>query len=222
MKKVPFYSQIVNWNNENSGFPNNEEIEKWQNRCCGIACLRMILDYYDWGNQKKLSYWELLNFGLDYNAHCEKGWIHQGLLNMGRFFGIEGQCYQKMNIEDVINAIDRESLCIVSVTRAFLGGKNIEDVINAINKGSLCITSETKTFLDKKNNGFGNKFPRGGHLVVAYDVVRENGKVTQIICNHPSSYPEWNKEGWTVEIEKWRDSFSGNFIEFYSKSAPKK
>jgi hypothetical protein len=217
MKKVPFYSQIVNWNNENSGFPNREEIEKWQNRCCGIACLRMVLDYFDWGNQKKLSYWEVLNLGLDCNAHCEKGWIHQGLLNMGRFFGIKGGCHQKAHIEDVISAIDRGSLCIVSVTAAFLGGKNIEDIIHAIHNDSLCITPEIKAFLAKINDGFGQEFPRGGHLVVAYDAVRQDEKVTQIICNHPSSFPEWNQEGWTVAIEKWRDSFSGNFIEFYAK-----
>ncbi len=75
--------------------------------------------------------------------------------------------------------IDRGSLCIVSVTKAFLGGKSIDEIIHAL---------KTKAYLDVNNNGSGNRFPRGGHLVVAYEVVRD-------ICNHPSSYPEWNKEG---------------------------
>jgi hypothetical protein len=39
---------MVNWDHEDSVFSNLEEIEKWQNKCCGIACLRMVLDYYQW------------------------------------------------------------------------------------------------------------------------------------------------------------------------------
>ncbi|HBE80455.1 MAG TPA: hypothetical protein DDW65_22125 [Firmicutes bacterium] len=221
MKKVPFYSQMVNWDHEDSGFSGPEEIEKWQNKCCGIACLRMVLGYYHWGNRKELSYWELLNLGLECNAHCEKGWIHQGLLNMGRFFGIAGQCHRQVTMEEVVSAIDRGSLCIVSVTRAFLGGKSAEDILRAMNhQGSLYL--KTKAYLENENQGFENKFPRGGHLVVAYDGVRENGVVKQIVCNHPSSYPEWNRAGWAVEIDKWRDSFSGNFIEFYAEDETKR
>jgi hypothetical protein len=189
MKQVPFYSQIVNWNGENSGFPSQVEIQNWQDKCCGIACLRMILD--DFGCLGDLTYWEILQLGLHHQAHCDKGWIHQGLLNMGQVLGIEGQTHRQASIEHIINAINKGSLCIVSVTRGFLGGKD---------------------------DGAGNQLPRGGHLVVAYDTVKDNGTVTRIICNYPSSYPELNKAAWAVEIEKWRDSFSGSFIEFYPKS----
>jgi hypothetical protein len=68
---------------------------------------------------------------------------------MGRSFGLKGECHQKVNIEDVISAIDRGSLCIVSVTRAFLGGKSIEEIIHALKSKGLHITSETKAYLDE-------------------------------------------------------------------------
>jgi hypothetical protein len=106
--------------------------------------------------------------------------------------GLTGRTYQQTNIQEVIHAIGKRSLCIVSVTRGFLGGKD---------------------------DGSGNQLPRGGHLVVAYDTVKGNGNITQIICNYPSSFPKLNKAGWAVDIEKWRDSFSGNFIEFNLKSS---
>ena len=70
---------------------------------------------------------------------------------------------------------------------------NIEDVIKAIDRGSLCIVSVTRGFLGGKDDGFGNQLSRGGHLVVAYDIVRNNGNVTRIVCNYPSSYPEFGE-----------------------------
>jgi len=45
-RRVPFYSQRANWNGEDSGFPNQEAIDQWQHNCCGIACARMVIDFY--------------------------------------------------------------------------------------------------------------------------------------------------------------------------------
>ena len=36
----------MNWNGEDSGFPNQAEIDQWQSNCCGIACARMIIDAF--------------------------------------------------------------------------------------------------------------------------------------------------------------------------------
>ena len=190
MKSMPFYSQIVNWNDEDSGFPDPESIQQWERNCCGIACLRMILDYYGITNEDaRTSYWNLLQLGLKRSAYSEKGWIHRGLLEMAGEYGIYGQCHRRTNVQHLVETIRKGCVCIVSVTRCFLGGQ--------------------------KDDG-GEPLPTGGHLVVAYDAISCGTLTTAMVCNHPSTGRSWNKAGWVVEIEKWENSFSGNYIEFYS------
>ena len=188
MITVPFYSQIVDWNNEDSGFPNKVEIEKWEGNCCGIACLRMVFDFNHKIVDNSPSYWELVNIGLKKNAYCEKGWIHRGLLEIAKSYGLDGQCHRQAGIKDIIDAINRKSICIVSVTKHFLGGEKYH--------------SEQKLL-------------KGGHLVVAYEIENQGTPEEKIICNHPSTYPAWNKQNWAVETNKWSNSFSGNFIEIF-------
>jgi hypothetical protein len=188
MKVIKFYSQIVDWNGDCSGFPSLKEKEKWEKNACGIACIRMVINSLLQEGIKEQSYWDLLQLALEKNAYCEKGWIHRELLEILRMFELNGQCHRNKTIEDVVNAIERNSVCIVSVTKCFLGGR-------------FC------------NSDF--PLPKGGHLVVAYDTIYKNNKIDSIICNHPSSNEEWNKSRWSVSIEKWIDSFSGNFIEIF-------
>jgi Peptidase_C39 like family len=191
MKSMPFYSQMANWDDEDSGFPDQDSIQQWEPNCCGIACLRMILAYYgaSHNNNERNSYWNLLQLGIARGAYSDKGWIHRGLLEMAEEYGIQGQCHRQKDVEHVIDAVQRDSVCIVSVTRYFMGGQNDEN---------------------------DRPLPKGGHLVVAYDTFGGDNGITGIVCNHPSSGRQWNKVAWKVEIEKWEKSFSGNYIEFFS------
>ncbi len=146
-KRVPFCSQVVNRNGEDSGFPSEDEIRKWESNACGIACLRMVLEDHGFNNRKKRpAYWELLSLAVSRGVYCEKGWIHKGLLELAREYGIDGQCHRNKTVTDVADAIGRGSICIVSVTKYFLG---------------------------EEQDGSSRILPRGGHLVVAYDVVME-------------------------------------------------
>jgi len=186
---VPFYSQIVNWNGEDSGFPNSQEIENWQNNCCGVACLRMVLSYAKGIDANEIaSYWDLIQLGLELNAYGDRGWIHRGLLEMAETFGLNGTCHRSESVEQLMSKISHGYTCIVSVTKGFLGGQPDENT--------------------------GKPYPTGGHLVVAFDVETQANKGVGIVCNHPSSYPAWNRQAWTVELEKWYASFSGNYIAF--------
>lgn len=187
MKRIPFYSQIVNWDNEDSGFPNELEINKWEENCCGIASLRMILDSYGILQKTNTTYWDLLQIGLERNAYCEKGWIHQGLLDIATSYGIKGKCHRNKDILDLVESINNKSICIASITKYFLGGKKDES---------------------------GNIYGKGGHLIVAHDTILKAEQL-EIICNHPSSCPEWNKKDWQVSLNDWKNSFSGNYIEFF-------
>lgn len=185
---IKFYSQIVNWNNENSGFPSKIEIEKWEKNACGIACLRMIINSFQ--NEKSLlSYWDLLQLALSHNAYCEKGWIHAKLLEILKEFGFDGICHR---------------------------GKNANNLSTILNHGSIAIASVTKCFLGGELNESNQIMQKGGHLVVAYDATYSNTELISIICNHPSSKEEWNLAGWNVPKNKWDLSFSGNFIEIFT------
>ncbi|MDR2407850.1 MAG: C39 family peptidase [Bacteroidales bacterium] len=186
MKLVKFYSQIVNWNGDISEFPSLQEKNKWENNACGIACIRMVINSFLKEGIKEQSYWSLLQLALNRNAYCEKGWIHKELLEILKAFKLDGRCHRNKTMKDVVDAIDSGSICIVSVTKCFSGGKLSEA---------------------------GFSLPKGGHLVVAYSTCYKKNKIDSIICNHPSSADEWNKAGWSVNIEKWINSFSGNFIE---------
>ncbi len=187
---MPFYSQMVNWDNEDSGFPDPHAVEQWEANCCGIACLRMILAYYGVSSDhNRTSYWNLLQAGLARGAYSDKGWIHRGLLDMAAEFGVRGTCHRQVDMAHVVEAIRRGSVCIVSVTRYFLGGTPGAD---------------------------GSPLPRGGHLVVAYDLAERDGGQPAIVCNHPSSGRPWNMPAWTVEREKWERSFSGAYVEFFA------
>jgi hypothetical protein len=188
-RSVPFHSQIVNWHGEDSGFPTVGEANEWQQNGCGIACLRMILDHYRRpAGPPEPSYWQILGMAVERGAYSERGWIHQGLLDLAGSFGLSGRCHRQKGVADLVEAISRRSICIVSVTVGFLGGEA---------------------------DGEGKVRPTGGHLVVAYGLEPDGGPSTAIRCNHPSSREDWNKAGWGVDLPRWESSFSGNFIEFF-------
>jgi hypothetical protein len=135
---IPFYSQIVNYQGEDSGFP-DAEIERWQDNGCGIASLRMVLDHL---KQARPSYWELLSRGVVIGGYIEAGWIHQKLLELGREYGVDGVTRRRQSYSDLVAIVKTGSLCIVSVTVGFWGGQ-----------------TDPRT---------GQPFRPGGHLVVAY------------------------------------------------------
>lgn len=59
----------------------------WGDRCCGIACLRMLLRYY---GQYVPSQHRLLWEGITGGAYTESGWLHHGLVEIGAKYGLEG------------------------------------------------------------------------------------------------------------------------------------
>lgn len=138
MRDVPFYSQLVNWNGEDSGFPNELEIARWEPNACGIASLRMIVGAL---TPHRPGYWELLQRGVARGAYVEAGWIHQGLVELARDYGLAGTSHRRRTVQDLRTALERGSLCIVSVAVGFRGG-----------------------LVDPTT---GQPFPKGGHLIVA-------------------------------------------------------
>lgn len=74
---VPYYSQ----------FKDTQEA-KWKNKACGIASLKMVLDYYQSTN---LTIDDLYQMGLNLNGYLENiGWYHHKLVNIAQTLGYKG------------------------------------------------------------------------------------------------------------------------------------
>ncbi len=117
---IPFYSQLVNFVGEDSGFPDEASVLQWESNCCGIACARMVLKART-GTEP--GYWPLLQLGLTRNAYIEAGWIHQGLVDLVGSYGVKGATHRRKSVADLESAVRKGSLCIASVTVLFLGGR---------------------------------------------------------------------------------------------------
>jgi len=190
-----FRSQMVDdW--ERDGFPSKEIGAHWAPKGCGIACLRMLLEFSLAARGLVLQdrYWDLIKRGVDQGAYCSKGWIHRGLLHLAQPYGLAGECHRAKDINAVFDAIKRRSICIVSVSLAFRGGESAR----------------------------GEPIGKGGHLILVYGIAANDDGTEQLICHHPSSYPDLNWPDYKIDNEKFINSFSGSFIEFFTpgKSPP--
>lgn len=190
---IPFISQMSeDW--QADGFPSAVEANHWQQRGCGIACVRMLLHATTpaMASLPENSYWGLIQKGLKLNAYCQKGWIHKGLLTLLETFDIHGQCHRNITPAQLAGILDKGHPVIVSVTVRFQGGKR------------------------RSLRHFFRKTPKGGHLVLALAARRnESGQLTHIICHHPSVYKPWNLPQTEVDITSFSNSFSGNGIEVF-------
>lgn len=191
---IPFYTQQVDFSEVNlQGFKSKQEAEHWQERGCGIASVKMIIDGFQKYRGLKFSesYGELVYKGIEMGAYCERGWIHKGLVDLAKEYNVLGKTFRQSNLNDVLLEIVKDRPCITSVTVGFNGGK-----IN--------------------NNG--DVIPKGGHLIVVLGAVRENGELKGFVVNHPSSYSEFNWENHFINVEDFERSFSGAFMSFWLKN----
>lgn len=188
---IPFYTQQVDFNDVNlQGFLSKEDAEHWQGRGCGIAAVKMIIDGFQRhrGLEPSEQYGKLVYKGLEMGAHCERGWIHKGLVEIAKEYNILGQTFRYSYVSDIQSQIENDRPCIASVSVGFNGGKT---------------------------NSRGEVIQKGGHLIVVIGVVKENGKLQGFIVNHPSSYSGLNLENHFVSVEDFNRSFSGAFMSFW-------
>jgi len=69
----------------------------WQNRSCGIACVAMLLGYY---NLEDISPMKLINEGVSIGGYCSHGWFHESLVRLLRNHGINAyaQEFRSVNV----------------------------------------------------------------------------------------------------------------------------
>ena len=186
---IPFRSQLVDLSAADlEGFRSISDARHWQERGCGIACVRMILEALR-PDAPLPRYGEMVYEGLEMNACCERGWIHEGLIRLARAHGVSGRAFRRTRAEDVADQIRGDRPCIVSVTAAFEGG-NADEA--------------------------GRPLPPGGHLAVAFGYSQDETGLQGFLVHHPSSWPGYNWPAKWVDGQSFERSFSGNFMAFGS------
>ncbi|PIT92934.1 MAG: hypothetical protein COU06_02650 [Candidatus Harrisonbacteria bacterium CG10_big_fil_rev_8_21_14_0_10_38_8] len=187
--QVPFYSQtwdLDKW--ETLGFKDREEASYWQESCCGILCLKMIVDSFHIRDKKDLlpSVKELIGIGLEMDAYSHKGgWSHTGLASFIRRFGYSAVA-KKINIIQIKEELDSGRLVMASVKWGFTGKKSLKERI-----------------LFRKY---------GGHLVVVLGYEMENERISGVYVHHTSDYKgeEWQNE--LIPIKRFLKSFTGRGV----------
>lgn len=99
---VPLIGQrfrLERWRED--GFASPCDSASWSNRSCGIACVRMVILYHT-GAAPEMAH--LLWQGLRIDAHCDKGWIHEGLAKLLRHHGIPARTVDMDT--DILSAVD--------------------------------------------------------------------------------------------------------------------
>lgn len=109
--KVPFYSQFTDITPAN-----------WRKVGCGIASTAMLIDYY---SDETVSVDELLQRGIAAGAFLsDAGWTHQGLINLTKKFGLNGESRSlaSLSMTDAFNKLEEvvsEGPVMVSVHYTF-------------------------------------------------------------------------------------------------------
>lgn len=111
---VPFYSQV-------------KDIKKasWKQEGCGVACLKMVLNFY---TPLNLELDHLFNLGIKQQAYSKKvGWYHLGLVRMSQIFGFSGHLQSffedknlKLGLETIKQKLQSNQPVIASVKKDFI------------------------------------------------------------------------------------------------------
>jgi hypothetical protein len=174
MKKiipVPYISQYSN------------SIEKdWQNRSCGIACVAMLLGYY---NLEDNSPMKLINEGVSIGGYCNQGWFHESLVRLLRNHGVNAyaQEFRSVNVSPENKTFEINSLETKMIDEGLV------KIIQEIDSGHPVMLSVGPGFNTNKENHL--------ILIIGYDL---SDKKEQFIIHDPDAVTEE-----TMHIEMFVD-----------------
>lgn len=116
---VPYYSQFA-----------DVKDPYWQSRACGMACLKMVLEYH---GMSAPSLEEMAKKGKDEGGHTPSGWRHDYSLEVATRHGLSARREEKMDVSSSLELF-RELLhegepIIVSVFRNFSEKNKFHQVV---------------------------------------------------------------------------------------------
>ncbi len=116
---VPYYSQYLDI----------EDIY-WVPRSCGIACVKMVLDFYKTGNY---SLADLIKNIAEKGGYNSSGWIHDYLISLFKDCGLQAHREEQMDFDDGIEKIagylDNDNPVIISIIKFVLGQTKFHMVV---------------------------------------------------------------------------------------------
>ncbi|MBU4224143.1 C39 family peptidase, partial [Patescibacteria group bacterium] len=135
--------------------------EYWKNRACGMACVKMVLDYYKKDSE---SLDDLIKEGIEKVGYCEYGWVHDVLVEMMKERGLEvfRKEYKSADYDEQKKIIEQA----------------IKETINFLKKKRPVIISAVRNFSDEK------KF----HMVILTGFHANKNRVSGFYYHDPDSF----------------------------------
>lgn len=128
---IPFYSQLSQFDWKERGFRSFEEAEDWENRSCGIACIKMILDTHD--EHKGNLFADLISEMEEKGVYKSGvGCVHQGIVDEFNSRGIDSSRLKIEDVQKLKDLIDNDNVLIVSIGVGFVGGKKSGHLVPVI------------------------------------------------------------------------------------------
>jgi len=173
---VPYYSQHQ-----------DVKDEYWKPRACGALCLKSVLDFLKTTKKEQPSFFgsftadEFIKLAGSKNAYGESGWVHQGLIDIAKDFGI------------VLIRKEFKSENLESQEKLLKEG--IEQIKNSLKENKPVLVSVVKKFSEK------DKF----HMVVLTGFESEGKSLKGFYYNDTDYHNEAEGKDLFVDIEIFKD-----------------
>ena len=123
---VPYYSQSLDCLDKDGN------IDKfWFRRSCGMACVKMALDYFTEGGNKTLV--EMADEGKNKGGYSESGWRHDYFVTLFKENGLQAFREEKMDFVEgttkIAFHIESGGLVIASCIVPFMGEKDFHMIL---------------------------------------------------------------------------------------------
>ncbi|MEY2641027.1 MAG: hypothetical protein RL150_420 [Candidatus Parcubacteria bacterium] len=143
----------------------------WQPRACGVACVKMVLDYLR--PEHGCTVDELIEEAVIMNGYTKDGWAHDALVNLFHNHGVHAyrEEFRSMHLDTVTKRM-RPSAYEPQLVR-----NGISKIANVLHKGKPVIVSM----------GPGFRTPTSSHLVVLTGFAEDDTGLEGFYYNDPDS-----------------------------------
>jgi hypothetical protein len=129
--KIPYFSQLSRHDWKERGFKDIEEAISWENRSCGIACIKMVLEMHE--KHRGIPFADLIKEMESKGVYKEGiGCIHQGIADEFKSRDIESERVKIEKTEELKLLLDDGNICIVSVGPGFSEGRKTGHLVPVI------------------------------------------------------------------------------------------
>lgn len=159
----------------------------WQPRSCGVACVKMALDYLKPKHGQSVD--DLIDEAVIMNGYTKHGWSHDALVNLLRNHGLHAyrEEFRSMQLDPKTRRMQPSSY------EAHLTRNGISKIANVLFKGKPVIVSV--------DAGFGTNV--GTHLIVLTGFAEDDIGLEGFFYNDPDSR-EGLKKDMFVELPRFR------------------